>query len=405
MKFFMKMWKDPVWSKVIATGIVGAGVYFISYLSNWFPNLKIYIPNTWDLEISRYDIIIPLFSALLASIFSSVLSEFIIVTKVFIKFRKTILTDQIVTFFVLISLLAITISGIYYVDAIQNSTSLIVRNVIFVICFIAFLLLQSPKKPIFSREKLEWLKKKSDSLDHQVEVQNSSKSFNEKILEHPEKKISKSIKNIIKKNSERESNNVFPRFITLKEIPFELKNGYIFPVKGALNDDDFVIEVNIINRATGSVISTEKIRFKYMTLACKQNPTKVPKDNDLSFINIIAENAWKLQVLNEKDPTDLIIGLAESDDNLLELKALFKRKKIDINFVAPNGWTALLSSVANGAEKTTKYLLQKAADPSLSNKHEVSPLHFASKYGNLYLCKEPSYSSNQIVWKIKSRAK
>jgi len=387
MKFFMKIWKDPVWSKVIATVIIGVVVYFIPYLSNWFPNIRVYITSAWELEMIIYDILIPIFFAFLTSIFSSILSEFLIVTKVFIKFRKTILTGQIVTFFVLISLLSLTVSGIYYVDAIQNSTSLVVRNLIFVIFFVIFFLIQSPKKTIFSEEKLECLKKQSDSIDHSFEVNNLSKLFHDKNFEYSQNKLSKNIKNIIKKNYEKEINNTFPRFIPLKEISFKIKNGFISPVENALNNDDFVFEINIINRTTGSILSAEKIKFKYIKLAFEQKPIRAPEDNNFSFINLIAENAWKLQVLNETNSNKLIFRMSESDDNLIELKALFKNKKIDINFVASNGWTALLVSVANGADKTTKYLLQKAADPSLSNKHGVSPLHFSSKYGNLYLSK------------------
>jgi hypothetical protein len=387
MKFFMKMWKDPVWSKVIATVIIGVVVYFVPYLSNWFPHLRVFITSAWEQGISIYDIAIPIFFAFLTSIFSSILSEFLIVTKVFIKFRKTILTGQIFTFFVLISLLSLTVSGIYYVDAIQNLTSLVVRNLIFVISFVIFFLIQSPKKPIFSEEKLECLKKQSDSIDHSFEVNNLSKLFHDKNFEYPQNKLSKNIKNIIKKNYEKEINNTFPRFIPLKEISFEIKNGFISPVENALNNDDFVFEINIINRTTGSILSAEKIKFKYIKLAFEQKPIRAPEDNNYSFINLIAENAWKLQVLNETDSNKLIFRMSESDDNLIELKALFKNKKIDINFVASNGWTALLVSVANGADKTTKYLLQKAADPSLSNKHGASPLHFSSKYGNLYLSK------------------
>ena len=90
MKFFMKMWKDPVWSKVIATVIIGVVVYFVPYLSNWFPHLRVFITSAWEQGISIYDIAIPIFFAFLTSIFSSILSEFLIVTKVFIKFRKTI---------------------------------------------------------------------------------------------------------------------------------------------------------------------------------------------------------------------------------------------------------------------------------------------------------------------------
>jgi ankyrin repeat protein len=351
------------------------------------------------LGTSRFDIIIPLSFAFLASIFSSILSEFLIVTKVFITLRKTILIDQLITFIVLVSLLAMSISAIYYVDAISNSISLIVRNVIFAIFFVAFLLAQSPKKPIFSKERLEWLKKKSDSLDHQVEV---NKLFSEENLVHPKKKLLKNIRRQIKGDYERKNNSVFPRYITLKKIPFEIKKGCLYPVKDVLDNDDFVIEVKVIDRTDETILRSDKIMFKYVVMACEQTPIKAPKNKDANFIALIAENAWELQMLNENDPNEFIVGMAQSDESLPELKAVFKNKKIDVNFVAPNGWTALLSSVANGADETTKYLLQKAADPSLSNKHDISPLHFASKYGNISLCKlliDYKASINQLdIW-------
>ena len=223
------------------------------------------------------------------------------------------------------------------------------------------------------------MKKKSVSLDHQVHL---SKLFGKKNLVHPENKIFKNIKGRIKRKDERESNSVFRQYITLKKIPFEINEGYLYPAKDLINENDFVIEVNVINRADKAILRSEKIKFKYVVMACELNPIAVPNNKKTNFILPIAENAWRLQLLNEQDPNELIVGMAEQDENLPELKTLFKNKKPDVNFIASNGWTALLSAVANGEEETTKYLLQKAADPSLSNKHEISPLHFSSKYGN-----------------------
>jgi hypothetical protein len=346
------------------------------------------IAETFSLsESGRPDIIIPLCFAYLASILSSALAESITITKVFIKLRKSLLLRDAIEILVLLSLISLCISAIYYIYEISNITSLIVRNSIFAIGFITFFILMSPKEPVFSEEKLKWLKKKSDSLDHQVEVSNLSKSFSGENLTHPEKKLFKNVKRLIKSNHERENNSVFPRYITLKEIPFEIKNGHLYPVQDAFNGDDFVIEVMFINKIDEKILRSNKIMFKYVVMACDETPIKANKNKDENFILPISENALKLQILNEQDPSDIIVSMAESDANLSELKALIISKKIDVNHVASNGWTALLSSVANGAEETTKYLLQKAADTSLSNKHEASPLHFSSKYGNKYLSK------------------
>ncbi len=334
------------------------------------------------LESGRLDIIIPLFFAFFASVLSSALCEFLVITKLFVKLRKTFQLRQAVTILALLFLITLCISAIYYIYEISNLTSLIVRNSTFAIFFVAFFILMSPKQPIFSKEKLEWLQKKSDSLDHQVEVHNLAKSFGKANLKHPENKLFKHVSGVIRKN-----NSVFPRYITLKEIPFEIKKGCLYPAHDAFDENDLVIEVQVINRIDEAILRSDKIMFKYVVMACEKNPINVPTRKEENFILPISEYAWKLQLLNEQDPNDFIVVMAESDDNLSELKTLFKERNLDINYVASNGWTALLSAVANGAEETTKYLLQKAADTSLSNNHEVSPLHFSSKYGNQYLSK------------------
>lgn len=359
------------------------GVAFISSIVA-YPK----IAETFSLsESGRLDIIIPLLFSFLASVFSSALSEFLVITKLFVKLRKTFQLRQAIRILVLLFLITLCISAIYYIYEISNITSLIVRNSTFAISFVVFFILMSPKDPVFSKEKLEWLKNKSDSLDHQVEVHNLCKSLGVENLTNPESKLFKHVRGVIKKNYERENNSVFPRYIPLERIPFEIKEEYLYPAKDAFDDDEIVIEVHVINRMDETILRSDKIMFKYVVMACEENPIKVPKNKDENFILPISENAWKLQILNEQDPNEFIVGMAENDDNLPELKALFKDKDPDVNYVASNGWTALLSSVANGADETTKYLLQKAADTSLSNKHGFTPLHFSTKYGNKPLSK------------------
>jgi ankyrin repeat protein len=101
----------------------------------------------------------------------------------------------------------------------------------------------------------------------------------------------------------------------------------------------------------------------------------------------MASKAYSIQLFHESDPNELLLNFANSDENICYLKELLNNRDPDINHVGENGWTALLVSVANGEEKTVKYLLQRAADPNISTKHGATPLHFASKYGNFYLCK------------------
>ncbi len=47
MKAFLKMWKDPVWSKVISTGVIAGIGILITYLSVVFPTFLNFIKSIW----------------------------------------------------------------------------------------------------------------------------------------------------------------------------------------------------------------------------------------------------------------------------------------------------------------------------------------------------------------------
>ena len=116
--------------------------------------------------------------------------------------------------------------------------------------------------------------------------------------------------------------------------------------------------------------------------------SSLPVGNDIrSFLTPMASKAYQLQKLNESDSNKLLYELSMHDKNLKELKSLLKTRTPNVNHKNEDGWTALLIAVANGQENIAKFLLQKAADTSISTKHGASPLHFASKYGSLALCK------------------
>ncbi|MDQ7057191.1 MAG: hypothetical protein Q9N62_01465 [Ghiorsea sp.] len=48
MEIILRMWKDPVWSKVISVGIITAMGFLISYFTGCWPTLITYLNNTWD---------------------------------------------------------------------------------------------------------------------------------------------------------------------------------------------------------------------------------------------------------------------------------------------------------------------------------------------------------------------
>jgi hypothetical protein len=47
VKNLKAMWQDPVWSKVISTGIIATLGFLISYLAGWLPTFSIFIKNVW----------------------------------------------------------------------------------------------------------------------------------------------------------------------------------------------------------------------------------------------------------------------------------------------------------------------------------------------------------------------
>jgi hypothetical protein len=42
------MWKDPVWSKVISTGIIAGIAFLITYFAGWLPTFLTYVQTSWD---------------------------------------------------------------------------------------------------------------------------------------------------------------------------------------------------------------------------------------------------------------------------------------------------------------------------------------------------------------------
>jgi ankyrin repeat protein len=59
----------------------------------------------------------------------------------------------------------------------------------------------------------------------------------------------------------------------------------------------------------------------------------------------------------------------------------------DVNSKGEGGWTALLSSVAQGYFKITEILLNAGANPDIPNFFGITPLMYGSKYGNIEVCK------------------
>lgn len=351
---------------------------FISY-----PKL---IENTFLQNTTRLELFISCLSAIFTSIVALLLNIEINTTLVFYKFRKTVYFDMIIKLIFLSVLIILGIISVDWYGGYGDIGTFPIRYVIFAIVFLITYIFLVPKKNIYSTEELKKLEKYSDYLDREVEVSEYVSSLR-KPPPGLRKRIYKKIMARINRENDKDRKSIFPRFIVLKQITFKELGDRSIPILEGANDDDPVIKMNLIRKDTQEILNTKDIKFKYVKMVCENVPKLKPENDIRKFINSIAYNAFLLQAINESHPDELMLMYASSDQNLSELKYLFKNKNPNINHIASNGWTALLVSVANGAEKNAKYLLQKAADPNISTKYGATSLHFAAQYGKLSLCK------------------
>lgn len=345
------------------------------------------IENTFLKSTDRLDLLIPILTSFFSSIVALALCFEINFFIVFYKLRKTVLPIHII-FFVLYSVLLILgIAAISLFNGKNAVNEFPLRYFIYGISFLISFISLSPKEKIFSENQLDWLEKKSASLDRAVEVSEYVSSLR-KPLSHLKKKGHKKIMKTIRMGDTEQRKANFLRFITIEEISFKETGDHVTPIAKGVKDDDPVIKVNTVNKNTGEIIESVDVKFKYVKMACEQ-PSKLIYGNDIKgFLNPIAARAHSIHLFHESNPNDLMLDFAHVGDEVLNnLKELVKARNPDINYHNPDGWTALLLAVANGEEKTADYLLNKAADPNIATKHGATPLHFASKYGNYYLCK------------------
>lgn len=317
--------------------------------------------NTFLQETRRSDLIIPILSSIFTSIVALQVYVDINTTMLFYKFRKTILPIQIVRLTFLCSLVILGIVSITLFSGEEDTTFFPIRYLIFAITFLIFFIALAPKK-VFSEERLDWLEKLSASLDRQVETSEYISSLR-KPISLPKRKTHKRIMTKIIRTDEEQMKSSFPRFIMLKKIAFKEVGAHFVPIIEGANDDAPVLRVEIIQKDTQEILKSEDVNFKYVKMACEQVP-KLISGNDINgFLIPMATKAYSIQLFYESDPNELMLKFAFSDTEISNLKKLFKNRSPNINYVASNGWSALLTSVANGAEKNTKYLLQKLLIP------------------------------------------
>ena len=224
-------------------------------------------------------------------------------------------------------------------------------------------------------------------MNRKVEVSESIKASNyEETLKKikSDKKEHKEIMDLIKNEDETRAKNLNYRFKFNKEIQLN-KNGAI--KREETTDDDNAVHFEMFDKSTGEIIEQLEIKFEYLELASKKiNPPENEEDvND--FINNLVWKAYELQKFSTVDnKNELLMKLAYAGE-LERLKELLKDDEIDVDYVAENSWSPLLIATANGHYGTVKLLLEKAAEPNISNALGISPLHFAAKYGKKSLCR------------------
>lgn len=190
---------------------------------------------------------------------------------------------------------------------------------------------------------------------------------------------------IMKLIEKKKDYNIFPRFQFLKEIQFRPVHDKFEPV--SMDDDDPVLQVAIIREDDGSTMDLCIVKIKYIKAACQQVRVPAGGNYEVDFLSPMGLLAYCLQKQDEVTPEQQLHLIAESG-TVEELQELFKKYTLDVNYQNyHDGWSPLHAAVASGIIENVKFLLQKAADPNISNKLGLSPIFYSVLYGNLAITK------------------
>lgn len=356
-------------------------VFSISALITSYPKLVL---NTFLHETTRKDLIIPIVTAAFSATGAVFFRIYFEVVQVFYKFRKRLLPSQWVW---------LTISGVVTIFGIATPSFLssdsflaqfAIRYIVFIMSFLSLFIIFTPKKKLFSENRLEELSKTSNFLDYQVELSEYASSSGLKNSEH-RKKSHKKVMRIVKRQNEAARKNIKHRFKFLKEVQFQPEGNRFVP-QIMEEEEERVLRVELLAKDQEKVTASADVKFKYVQSACKEFNRPRNKNDLRSFLTPMALKAYYLQILFESDPNELLFALS-INGALNDLKELVTKRNPDINYIAENGWTPLLIAVANGHAEIAKYLLQKGADPNIANKLGASPLLYAAWYGNEEICR------------------
>ncbi|MFC1779104.1 ankyrin repeat domain-containing protein [Thermodesulfobacteriota bacterium] len=330
----------------------------------------------------RLDLLLPV---LLSVAFSFMLVGLIVdVTRlsVFYKFRKQIYKKDLLIVFFNVSIVFVCF---YYNNIFSSQKThqiFAFNNAMFALFFVLSFILFSPKRKIFSTEKLEELSRLNDYLNRKVALSEAMEGEIE--IEKGSKRLQKKAVNWIRNKDEQERKKYFPRFTILKELKFSTGDGFIELI--GPDDDEYVLSIKIINKSTNELLDEKKVKFKYLSSVSKKFKLPHMTNGLQGVLEPMALEALKLQEMTEGDVYSLFWGFS-LEGNIDELRELLKTKDFDIDHKHEGGWTALCIAVAQGHIEITNLLLQKAADANIENDLGRTPIFYAAHYGNLSFCK------------------
>lgn len=342
------------------------------------------VENTLLNETDRLDLTIPVVTSIIASLFSNLICIGTSAILAFYKTNNKPPQKAVATLFISSCTVALSIYLNFLIENKNSDESTIFRCIIFLYFFLITFTLIRPNKEIFTKQALQELSKASDSTERSNEIKEISKSI-EELIPKNNRTSHKKIMRIIE-NQKKSADKITPRFQVISDLEFSHKDGFIQLRSKKTQDEENAIEIDFINQRNGISVQKTLIKYKYIKAACHEGIKIIPGNDINPALTALVLRANELRALQEDDPNELILQLSENDRNLPILKILLKNRAPNINYRSHNGWTPLLTAVANGQFETTRFLLQKAANPLSSTKFGYSSLHFASKYGDIDLC-------------------
>ena len=201
------------------------------------------------------------------------------------------------------------------------------------------------------------------------------------------KKIMRYIQHTINKHSTTELQKFKYNCQMLKEISIDTNNGEI--IINDFDPEEAIVELTFIHLENKKLNETHLLKSKYFKESADKFKSKLinhNKENAQPIFDRICLMTLDLQRKNEFDP-NIVLAFLLQNNSLYEIKDFISKNEPYLNKKLENGWSPLLLCAANGWYEKANYLLQKGADPDISNKLGRTPLSFATLYGNLSMSK------------------